>query len=85
MEKVYSKKDNRIYARWKLSQEKQREDESMDNFINRLMIIAKDCSFGDVPAVEYKKVSVLQSFIAGLEDPYLEQRILEKDVDLKGS
>ena len=40
LEKVYSKKVNRIYARWKLSQEKQREGESMDNFVNRLMIIA---------------------------------------------
>ena len=57
----------------------------MDNFVNRLMIIAKDCSFGDVTAVEYKKESVLQSFIAGLEDPYIRQRILEKDVDLEGA
>ena len=29
-----------------------REGESMDNFVNHLMIIAKDCSFGDVTAVE---------------------------------
>ena len=55
LEKVYSKKVNRIYARWKLSQEKQREGESMDNFVNRLMIFAKDCCFGDDTAVEYKK------------------------------
>ena len=40
---------------------------------------------GDVAAVEYKKESVLQSFIAGLEDPYIRQRILEKDVDLEGA
>ena len=85
LEKIYSKKINRIYARWKLLQEKQREGESMDNFVNRLMIIAKDCEFGDVTAVEYKKESVLQSFIAGLEDPYIRQRILEKDVDLEGA
>ena len=65
LEKVYSKKVNRIYARWKLSQEKQREGESMDNFVNRLMILAKDCSFEDVTAMEYKKESVLQSFISG--------------------
>ena len=71
LEKVYSKKVNRIYARWKLSQEKQREGESMDNFVNRLMILAKDCNFEDVTAMEYKKESVLQSFISGLEDPYI--------------
>ena len=85
LEKIYSKKINRIYARWKLSQEKQREGESIANFVNRLMIIAKDCGFEDVTAVEYKKESVLQSFIAGLEDPYIRQRILEKDVDLEGA
>ena len=84
MEKVYSKKVNKIYARWKLSQEKQR-GEAIDNFVNRLMILAKDCSFEDVTAIEYKKESVLQSFISGLEDPYIRQRILEKDVNLEGA
>ena len=71
LEKVYSKNVIMIYARWKLSQEKQREGESMDNFVNRLMILAKNCSFEDVTAIEYKKESVLQNFIAGLEDPYI--------------
>ena len=78
--KVYSKKINKIYARWKLANEKQREGESMDAFANRLMILAKDCDYADVTAVEYKKEAVLQSFVSGLEDPYVRQRILEKDV-----
>ena len=73
LEKVYGKKINRIYARWKLTQQKQREGESMDNFVNRMMIIPKDCEFGDVTAVQYKKESVLQSFIAGLEDPRVDK------------
>ena len=41
---VYSKKINKIYARWKLTNEKQKEGESMDAFANRLMILAKDCT-----------------------------------------
>ena len=49
------------------------------------MILAKDCSFEDVTAMEYEKDSVLQSFIAGLEDPYIRLRILEKDVNLEGA
>ena len=85
LEKVYSKKINKIYARWKLANEKQREGESMDAFANRLMILAKDCDYADVTAVEYKKEAVLQSFVSGLEDPYVRQRILEKDVDLEGA
>ena len=86
LEKVYSKKINKIYARWKLANEKQREGESMDAFANRLMILAKDCDYADVTAVECKKEAVLQSFVSGLEDPYVRQRILEKDVvDLEGA
>jgi len=61
LEKIYSKKVNKIYARWKISQGKQREGESMDNFVNFLMILAKDCNFEYVTAIEYKKESVLQS------------------------
>ena len=80
LENVYSKKINKIYARWKLTNEKQREGESMDAFANRLMILAKDCDYTDVTAVEYKKEAVLQSFVSGLEDSYVRQRILEKDV-----
>ena len=43
----------------------------MDSFQLRLMIIAKDCWFGDVTAVEYKNEAVLQSFVSGLEDSYV--------------
>ena len=44
------------------------------------MILAKDCDYTDVTAVDYKKEAVLQSFVSGLEDSYVRQRILEKDV-----
>ena len=80
LETVYCKKINKIYARWKLANEKQREGESMDAFANRLMILARDCDYTNVTTVEYKKEAVLQSFVSGLEDSYVRQRILEKDV-----
>ena len=80
LEKIYDKKINTIYARWKLANEKQLEDESMDAFVLRLMVLAKDCDFKDVTAVEHKNESVLQSFVSGLEDNYIRQRILENDV-----
>ena len=40
-------------------------------------------AFADVSAIEHKNQSVLQSFISGKEDPYIRQRILEKDVNLR--
>ena len=64
-ESVYSKKIDKIYARWKLANEKQREGESMDAFTDHLMILAKDCDYANVTAVEYKKEAVLQRFCLG--------------------
>ena len=75
LERVYRKTINKIYGRWNLAQEKQRESESRDAFVNPLMFLANDFSFADVTAIEYKKESVLQSFISGLEDPYIRQWI----------
>ena len=43
----------------------------------------KRLQFTDVTDIENKKESVLQSFISGLEDAYIRQWILEKDVDLE--
>ena len=58
----------------------------MDAFANSLMILAKDCDYTNVTAVEYKKEAVLHSFVSRLEDRYIRQRILEKDVvDLEGA
>ena len=67
LEKVFDKKVNKIYARWKLTNKKQQGGESLDSFQLRLMIIAKDCGFGNVTTVEYKNEAVLQSFVSGLE------------------
>ena len=65
--------------------EKQREGESMDAFANRLMIMDKDCDYVSVTPVEHNKEAVLQSFVSGLEDPFIWQRIPEKDdVDRDG-
>ena len=52
LQKVYDKKVYIIYGRWKLSNEKQQETESMETFQLKLMIISKDCGLSDVTAVE---------------------------------
>ena len=80
LESIYDKKINKIYARWKLANEKQMENESMDAYVLRLMTLAKDCNFEEVSAVQHRDESVLQSFVSGLEDNYIRQRILENDV-----
>ena len=78
--RIFDKKVNKIYARWKLTNEKQQTGKSLDSFQLRLMIIAKDCGFGIVTAVEYKNETVHQSFVSGLEDSYVRQRILVMDI-----
>ena len=70
-EKVYGKKINRIYVRYKLLNEKQRLGESMDSYVLRLLVIATGCGFSDVNAIECKNKTVLQSFVSGLEDSYI--------------
>ena len=48
----------------------------MENFVNRLMILAKDCSFEDVTAIEYRKTEL---------EKECRKRIQEKDVNLEGA
>ena len=79
LESIYDKKINKIYARWKLANEKQMENESMDAYVLRLMTLAKDCHYEEVSAVQHRDKSVLQSFVSGLEDNYIRQRILENN------
>ena len=80
LESIYDRKINKIYARYKLANEKQMENESMDSYVLRLMILAKDCGFEEVSAIEHKNESVFQSFVSGWEDNYIRQRILGNGV-----
>ena len=75
----YEKPINSIYARHILSTRKQLAEESLDDFLRNLKILARDCSFKEVSAEVYQDEMIRDSFIAGLRSNYIRQRLLEND------
>ena len=62
----YEKPINSIYARHILSTRKHLAEESLDDFLRNLKILARDCSFKQVTAEVYQDEMIRDSFIAGL-------------------
>ena len=75
--KTAYQKVNTIYAQHILSTRKQAADESVDDFIRNLRLLAKNCSFKAVTAAENQDLHVRNAFISGLRTPYIRQRLLE--------
>ena len=80
----YQKPVNEIYARHVLSTRRQLPDESIDDYVQNLRVLARKCNFQDVTAAVYQEESIRNSFIAGLRSNYIRQRLLEnQQLDLK--
>ena len=75
----YEKPVNSIYARHILATRRQLPEESLDDYLRNLKILARDCSFKDVSADIYQEESIRDSFIAGIRSNYIRQRLLEND------
>ncbi|CAI9720227.1 Hypothetical predicted protein [Octopus vulgaris] len=70
-------------ARHLLATRKQKPGESLDQFLNELKILEKDCDFVAVSAEQYRSEMIREPFINGLTSNQLRQRLLEnKSVDL---
>ena len=76
----YKKVVNTIYAQHVLATRKQHSDESIDDYVRNLKLLAKDCEFAAVTALEHQNLSIRNAFIAGLRTPYIRQRLLENKV-----
>ena len=77
LEKLYVKKPNAIFARHVLQREKQKPNQTLEDFRCTLLKLAKDCEFRDVTAMQYKDDMVRDSFINGIASPEIRQRLLE--------
>ena len=55
LSKIYIKKVNEIYARYKLATCQQSEGESLDTFIQNLHKLSKDCDFKAVSAEDHRQ------------------------------
>lgn len=76
---VYVKPTNEVFARHRLATRKQASGESVDQFLQSLKLLSKDCCFKDVTKDTYTQEAIRDAFISGLSSPSIRQRLLEKD------
>jgi hypothetical protein len=83
LETAYVKPKNEIFARHLLATRRQEFGESLDQFLQSLKQLSKDCNFKAATAEEYRDSSIRDSFISGLQSNHIRQRLLEnKCLDL---
>ena len=86
LERLYVKPKNEIFARHLLAQRKQKPGESLDQFLQELRTLAKDCNFIAVSVEEHRNSSVRDAFISGLTSSAIRQRLLEnRTLELKAA
>ena len=74
---MYKKNPNILFARYKLNTSNQNPGETIEAYVLGLSVMAKSCVFKDVTAKQYEDEVVLGSFIKGIEDTFIRQRLLE--------
>ena len=84
LETIFVKPKNEIYARHLLATRRQQAGESLDEYLQALKTLSKDCNFKNVTAAQYRDESIRDAFITGLLSNSIRQRLLEnKTLDLK--
>ena len=84
LELAYDKPKNEIFARHLLSTCVQEPGQTLDQFLQKLQTLAKDCSYKSVSAEQHKDQAIRDAFIRGIQSNNIRQRLLEKtDLDLK--
>ena len=84
LETAYDKPKNEVFARHLLSCCKQDQGQSLDQYLQKLKTLAKDCNFKACSAEVHKDEAIRDAFISGLLSPHIRQRLLEKSkLDLK--
>ena len=74
LEGIYVRPRNEVYARHLVSSRKQQDHESVDEFMNALDLLAKDCSFADVTKDVHRDEFVRDAIVRGLKSPEIKQR-----------
>ncbi|XP_068205479.1 uncharacterized protein [Palaemon carinicauda] len=73
---LYVKPNNEIFARHLLATRRQNSGESLDQFLQALKLLAKDCQFKSVTVEEACDSYVRDAFINGLVSSAIRQRLL---------
>ncbi|KAK3880120.1 hypothetical protein Pcinc_015388 [Petrolisthes cinctipes] len=79
----YMKPTNAVFARHRLATRRQQSAESLDEYLQALKSLSKDCVFKAVTATQHCEESIRDAFISGLQSSLIRQRLLEnKTLDL---
>ncbi|XP_042236977.1 uncharacterized protein LOC121876105 [Homarus americanus] len=80
---LYKKPKNEVFARHLLATRRQHSGESLDEYLQELRHLSKDCNFKAVSAEANRDEYNRDAFINGLLSPMIRQRLLEnKTLDL---
>ena len=83
---LYVKPKNSIFARHLLASEKQKSEENLDQFLQRLKLLSTDCDFKDVTADICRSEAIRDAFITGMNSAFIRQRLLENvSLDLQSA
>ena len=79
LKSAYVKTTNEVFARHLLSIRKQQQGETLDEFLQNLKVLSKDCNFKSVTAEQHREEYIRDSFISGLQSNAIRQRLLENN------
>ncbi|KFM71742.1 hypothetical protein X975_23396, partial [Stegodyphus mimosarum] len=77
LDSLYITKRNEIFARHCLASRFQQTGESVNEYLQILKQLSKDCEFKSVTAEENKHEYIRDAFIRGLKNPRIRERLLE--------
>ncbi|KER21125.1 hypothetical protein T265_10484 [Opisthorchis viverrini] len=79
LEKLYVRPKNIIYAHHLLQTCKQDTSQGVDQFVQRLKSLAKNCDFKAVSAIDHQNESVRDALINGLQSTTIRERLLSQN------
>jgi hypothetical protein len=77
LENLFVKPKNELFSRHQLASCKQYSGESINEFLQALRTLSKNCNFKHVSASEHCEEYIRDSFISGLSSHHIRQRLLE--------
>ena len=79
LQNMYVKPRNDIFNRHLVASRRQSEGETLDQYIQELTKLSKECNFAAVSADQYRQEYIRDSFINGLHSREIRQRLLENN------
>ncbi len=79
LKKTYVKPTNEVFARHLLNTRKQNASETLDEYLQALTTLIKDCNYKAVSAEQNRSDAIRDAFINGIQSSSIKQRLLEND------